>query len=287
MIRKNKIAQQEIIGFVLIMLIVISGARVGAEVYIYWPGCGGDQVWKFPWVLGASMGLWSPSPPQVNSELIKFATMCGVFGTCISPFLSNGALQSSWMVFTYAIGKDTGADLRRLFIYVLVPLIAMIPLALIFNIWLNCHLGISNTGEFALSTRVFNPYAAVLGTGTETLTWGVGNISVWDYCIWSSFGAIFIIIICVLRTMFPWFFLNPVGVILGVHHAGWLGWANVLPALLVKYALYKVLGPRRTEELMVPIVSGFAVGCGFLYLIVSAYTFSTLSLPNLRLLWKG
>ncbi|MGC9203212.1 MAG: hypothetical protein ACP5HX_11165, partial [Thermoproteota archaeon] len=81
-----------------------------------------------------------------------------------------------------------------------------------------------------------------------------------------------------------WIF-NPVGVVLSTN-AGWWSWPAALIALVTKYTLNRIVGPRRSFEVSVELVAGLGAGFSLMYLILGAYVFSTISLPNLGLLWK-
>jgi len=63
-------------------------------------------------------------------------------------------------------------------------------------------------------------------------------------------------------------------------------WLDSLIALILKYAFSRALGPRRTEELIVPAASGFAIGYGFLVLVADLYVWITYSWPFLLTNWK-
>jgi hypothetical protein len=133
----------------------------------------------------------------------------------------------------------------------------------------------------------WNPASAALGLGVQSMTWAAGRMPIWQQAVGQLIVALFVIASYFISARFPvlaWIF-NPVGVVLSTN-AGWWSWPAALIALVTKYTLNRIVGPRRSFEVSVELVAGLGAGFSLMYLILGAYVFSTISLPNLGLLWK-
>jgi len=274
---------------ILITLLNIGGAKIcaiAARCVGY--DCGPIFTWPLLYPLGTSLGLWQGTPPeQGNSQLALFGLFTGTMGTCISAYNDNTLFAPTEVAFHYAVAKGSNADMRKVFIYTIILLIVLTPFALAFDTWFNSHVGLVNTGEYGMGTGIFNPIGVALNTGLLSATAGKSPaITYGEYWAWTIVGAVTIWILHYLRATFPWFFIHPVGFLVGILDSYWTGWINPLIGLVVRYSLTKVLGAKRAEELIAAIFAGLAIGIGALYLLVGAVIFSTISIPNLRLLWK-
>ena len=274
-----------ILFFILVGLKCFGGARGIAE-FGSWDHAH-YQTYQMVWPVGAELGTWSWSAPQANASLATFGLAVGTAGTWTGFGMGNSALQYGIYGEYYGVLRKTGADLKKSFYELMIAMVFIIPFMLIFDAWFNSNVGISNTSQTGMDLNWFNPVQAAMDTGVASLSWGISPLlTMQEQALWGFLGALTVWIIYYLRMTFPWFFINPLAIWLFTMGAtNVYNWIEVPIALLVRYTLFKVLGARRAEELIVPLVSGLAVGIGAIYLIVGAVTFATISIPNLTTLW--
>jgi len=274
-----------VIAWAIISLVdTIGGARIWAE-YQNLSGCcfvPAHNYMLFP--IGAGLGLWSAIPPNAANSALVMTTMLPSLSTCAGPFEGNSVITPQQYNYPYGAGHGIKADLRKVFFAMMTILIIVFPFAFTYNVWFNNHVGLANTGDASLGAFLWQTANWQLWSGVESLTgaplspeqfWGVVTA-----------GAISSIAVESLRAYFPWFAISTVAVISGMSQTWWIGWVNGLIALVMKYSLTKVLGPRRAYEMIVPILAG--IMCGFVlgYIIVGIVITTTVSIPNLNVLWK-
>lgn len=277
-----------IFWFIIFTLINIGGAYAYATIFWYAADCHGYASWRLGFPLGAALGVWSSTPPQTNQALAIYGFASSSMGTCVGPYESNGVFSQSLATATYGLAKGVGADLRKVFYYVIIVLIFLIPFALVINTYINCHVGIANTGETGMDVNWWGVVAGGIDTGNRGLTWSVGYLPLEQFWVTTFIGFLIMVIVSLMRARFPWFVVPPIGVLRGIEGSsgGWAGWPNMIFGISLRVVLERVLGPRRTMEYLVPILSGIALGLGALYLLVGISVFATASIPNLMALWK-
>jgi hypothetical protein len=276
-----------IIWFIFFTIVNIGGAYYYAAAFWYAADCHGYMTWRLGFPIGSALGIWSSTPPQTNQALAIYGFASSSMGTCVGPYESNGVFSQSLATVTYALAKGVGSDIRKVFTYVIIVLIALIPFALVVNTYVNCHVGIANTGETGMDVNWWGVVAGAIDTGNRGLTWNVGYLSFSEQWAATIIGAIIIVAVAWLRTVFPWFFLHPLGVLIGFDGSGgWKGWPNMIIGIALRLILERTLGPKRTMEYLVPVIAGIALGLGALYLLVGISVMTTASIPNLMALWK-
>ncbi|MGC9014741.1 MAG: hypothetical protein ACP5KW_10245, partial [Thermoproteota archaeon] len=271
----------------LLFLIVGFGSAYTYAQFIWMAACEGYNLWKWVWPISSGIGLLPTVAPSTSANAAAFGYYTATMGTCVGAFESNSMYNPSILVSTYSIGADTKADLKRLLVYMLVALVFLAPFAFFFDAWFNSHVGISNTSQSSMDMFWWNPASAALGLGVQSITWAAGPMPIWQQAVGQLIVALFVFASYFISARFPvlaWIF-NPVGVVLSTN-AGWWSWPAALIALVTKYTLNRIVGPRRSFEVSVELVAGLGAGFSLMYLILGAYVFSTISLPNLGLLWK-
>lgn len=271
-----------VIWLVLFTMMNIGGAYLYAGGMWYGADCHGLYTWQLGFPIGQGLGIWSGTAPQQNASLAVYGLASGTMGHCISPFGSNSAFSFSQFTATYGLAKGTNADFKKVVTYLVIALVFLFPFALTVNTYVASHVGMANTGEQTWSTA-----AGALDTGVRGISFGIGDLSFTDMWTWTIGGGAIFVIISWLRTIFPWFFINPIGISLALGAGLWLvGWVNPLVAIILRVTLEKTMGPRRTMEYLIPILSGLAIGMGFLYFFVGLYIMATSSLPTFAALWQ-
>ncbi|MEM2960647.1 MAG: DUF6785 family protein, partial [Candidatus Bathyarchaeia archaeon] len=274
-----------ILWFIIATLANISGTRIAAEVATYWIGWHGTYGWQLIHPIGVSLGLWG-YPPQRNTSLAMMGLAHGLISGNPGPYANNGALQQSMLALAYGVAKGTRSDIRKIFNLILISVIIFVPFSLIFDVWFMSHVGLSNTGAGAMVVFPFNTISnSGLNTGIEATTWGVTRTPAESWT-WAIVGSIIIFAVGYLRSIFPWFFIHPLGLVLAGMHPYWIGWLNPLVALIIKLILLRTIGARRLSEIIIPFLAGISAGFAFLYVFLALYGFFTISWSNLTLLWK-
>ncbi|MGC8869546.1 MAG: DUF6785 family protein [Brevinematia bacterium] len=273
--------------WLVLLIINIGGTAMLGYIHDY-GGCPGYNAWKYVWPISSGIGLLPTTAPSTSANAAAFGYMVATSGTCVGVLGNNNSFNSSAVYLNlFVIGADTKVDLRRLLLYALTTLVFLAPFAFFFDAWFNSHVGISNTSQSSMDMFWWNPASAALGLGVQSMTWAAGPMPIWQQAVGQLIVALFIFASYFISARFPvlaWIF-NPVGVVLSTN-AGWWSWPAALIALVTKYTLNRIVGPRRSFEVSVELVAGLGAGFSLMYLILGAYVFSTISLPNLGLLWK-
>lgn len=276
-----------ILWFMLFTLVNIGGGYYYAGTMWYGADCMGPSTWQLTFPAGVATGVFSLAPPQpspVAAAVHGFASSS--MGTCVGPYEGNGVFSQTLMTINYGLAKGTRADIKKFFTYIITTFIFLVPFAFVVNTYVNSHVGIGNTGETGMDANWWGVGAATMDTGVRSVTWNIGQLSFSDMWLWTIVGSAFFIIIGWLRTVFPWFFLHPLGVLIGIRNAGWVGWVNPIIGISLRVILERTLGPKRAMEYLIPILSGLVIGLGSLYFIVGLSVMLTTSLPNLAALWR-
>ncbi|MBS7607035.1 MAG: DUF6785 family protein [Candidatus Bathyarchaeia archaeon] len=280
------------LGMMLIWFIIFTIINIGCA-YIWansiWLGgdCHGYMSWRLGHYIGSSINVWSAAAPQENSALAIYGLACGTMGTCAGAYQSNSFIAQPLVSIAYGYAKATGSDMRKVLIYTLITCVTLVPFALVVNTYVNCHVGILNTSESSMDVYYWGVMSMTFDTGVRRLTYATGRLPFGEYWGATIISAAIVIVVYWLRSIFPWFFLHPVGIAIGfAGSGGWNHWLNMVIGISTRILLNKTLGPKRTMDYLVPILSGLAVGLGSLYLIVGLFVASTISIPNLLMLWK-
>lgn len=275
-----------ILWFIILTLLNIGGAYYYAGAMWYGAHCTGYQAWQLTFPVGVGLGIWGATPPQQNQALAIHGLMWGTSGTCTGYYEGNSVLSQTTISATYGLARGTNTDMRKVFIYIIIATIFLVPFSIVMNSYVNCNVGIANTGESGMEVFPRNAIGPGMDTGVRALTWGLGALSFTDVWLWTIIGSAVFILIGWARTVFPWFFLHPLGVFIGIEDGWWVGWINPLIGITLRVVLERALGPKRAMEYLVPILAGLVVGLGALYIWVALHLTFTVSMPNLFALWR-
>jgi len=278
--------------FMMILYLIITTLIQIGGTYVYstvgqdpWGTCFHEQtpMWLTP--IGAAMGLWSATTPNIGNPTMTIFALANVQnGWCTGIWGDNSLIGMGMFAQSYATCKGTNANVRAVFTYATIALITLMPIAILFSTWVTSHMGIANT---PLSTMEPNNWeiGIALDSGVRSPpTYGTLNYA--EFAGWTVFGAVLIIILMWMRATFPWFRIHPFGFILGVHGAWWIGLWNPLIGLLIRLVIFRVLGAKRGYELLVTVISGLAIGMGALYLLMGLIITVNTVIPNYLTLWK-
>jgi hypothetical protein len=274
--------------WLLFILTAIGGAYFYAALFWYGAHCTGYDLWWLVYPVSSSLGLLPTVPTAGHSAAAVFGYYVATMGTCVGAFEGNCMYNPTILVSTYSLGAGTRADLKRLFVYMLVVLIALPPFAFFFDAWFNSHVGIVYTSQSGMDMHWWNPASAAMDLGVRSITWSAPPIPIHIAALWSIGWAIFIFLSYLISARIPilGYFLHPIGIVAINTESWWSGWVNPLIGVMIKYLLTRTVGAKRAYDITVELVSGLAVGFGLLYLVLGAYVFFGISLPTLAALWK-
>jgi hypothetical protein len=264
----------------------IGGAYFYATLLWYGGDCTGYNLWWVVYPVSSSLGLLPTVPTAGHSAASVFGYYVATMGTCVGAFEGNCMYNPTILASTYSLGAGTRADLKRLFVYMLVVLIALPPFAFFFDAWFNSHVGIVYTSQSGMDMHWWNPASAAMDLGVRAITWAQPPIPVHIAAAWEIGWMIFLLASYLITARFAVlsYFLNPIGIVAAPNW--WVGWVNPLIALIVRTLLTRAVGAKRAYEIIVELVSGLAVGFGLLFIVLGAYVFFGISLPTLAALWK-
>jgi len=222
--------------------------------------------------IGVQMGAWPATWPNPSETWFRTLFATNIGGSDLTWWSRTSGLGMISACNLYKMAHDTATSKKATYLTYILTLIIAIPLTGIIRLYILAHGGgIENS--------------ASMGTVPPSGKWNhfVNSnplpISFGDLWKWSAVGFVFTIIVYLLRTKFPWFFLNPdcfFGVLI---IPDWL-WFMCFVALIIKLLLIKILGAERFIRYITPIVSGACIGFGVTFLPAGLYNFFTATLPN-------
>jgi len=275
-------------GFVTFVFIIayllwsISSARGQAE-YAYWSL--GECATILPWLVlpaGALIGSWALAAPQENLSLLAFGVMAGSYMTCLS--FNNTPPGLGGFAIIYKMAYDMKTNLKEIMKWLVVFFIVSIPIYLAYSVWLNHHIGFTNLAESFQSAIPFDAPGAALNYGVRSL--GIpGGMSYDKFATWTIIGTVCSFIVMYIKYLVPRIPFSPI-LFLSYINIGPYMWINAVIGLVIKYVMHRTLGPRRTVEYVVPIMSGLLIGLGIMYVIAGIYVWMTAGLPTLQTYWR-
>lgn len=266
------------------ILYQVGGARYWGEWLHMAPGCHGYESWRVTWLTGTTLGYWTPAGANPGNTALAASMVMPSLITCTGPASCNSPLMPYMSVQYYGATDRTHANHNRIFYGSIILLLLFIPFSMIWQVYTQTHIGAVNTASHASNWAAFNPGAFLLDTGLQNLN-RMGPLAPETFVSMGILGIIAFFVIQFLRVQIPWFAVPPIAVMSGIADPYWMGWLNALLALIFKYILTKMLGPRRSLELTVPILAGFMVGTMILVPLINAVIIFDVCLPNLSLLW--
>jgi len=268
-----------IIGLIVItiyLLYQIAAARFMNEVWIHQPGP--DYCWTLYYPIGATLGYWNWSSPNVNSQALVASNALLVLNG--GGYDLRTAVSTPFSTLFYQMSRKLKASIKQMYFWYIIVAVLMIPTAIVLRLFMEAHTGAKNLAAAGIGPASGLSYG-VLTLSTPTYT---GFSWTTNYVV--AFLGMALIWILIYLKNFSWFsWFNPAGFILGMQTPGWMFW-NSLLALIIKFVTYRVVGPRKTEENIVPAISGFAIGTGAAALFDGLFTFFVSALPTTLAFWR-
>ncbi len=257
--------------FILAVWVILwyGNIRVLSEV-LEWDVVG---MWFQPfwWDVGAAVGAWPAKYPAISESLVR-TNMMGVALLNWGPRLSSQSWAYSFPLWKVAYETRTKAKYIFLAMVVVALTVAAIhgPLAIW---WMHKLGGFEKLGPIVYhewSEPQFKQYL-VAPPDPET-----PPLEHWGYLIG---GIVLTFIIYFLRSRFTWFFITPVGLMVGMIFPAFFLIGPIL-ALILKVLTIRIGGTRLYEEVGVPLAVGFAFGYGLNYFFVCLLAFVTRAWPE-------
>lgn len=242
------------------------------------PTCGCVPMWGGIAYFLYPAGLWSGAYPATIPTTSEAAFKSALFNTRLINW--NGRLATTNLGYSVMFGKVadyTKTRLSDVFKMLFVSVLIALPLAFVVDTWVTQHMG----GSLATGAPGNLNSRGVLSLDE----WPVSGVS-FELSYATIFAGIIFSIACyMLRSRFPWFFLNPVGVHIGVWamEYAWLGYGII--ALAIKYVLLKVLGGRKFSQWVWPMAAGACVGVGFPLIFLGFYEVFVYVIPRIGAMW--
>jgi len=238
-----------IVWLIIWLLIQTFNMRAVAEAFPFPHRYFQSLGWML-WPVGKAVGAFTTNP-DLNTPQFATAFMIGMTDN----FWSQGALYPWGMLRYFKMATDLKLSRRDAFIASIIAIIIGSITCLTMYVFLSYYLGLS-TGRWYRDTVVTR--SQLWGPTRWRWFWDRKGPTVTDWRAgWFVGGIVLALVLIKLRTMFPWFFLNLVGVFFAWH--SWFVGSAII-AFVLKYLTIKIGGARWYEEYGVPAVSGYIVG---------------------------
>ncbi|RLF23757.1 MAG: hypothetical protein DRM97_04395, partial [Thermoprotei archaeon] len=243
-------------------LFQIANIRGSAELWRHYTVY---QLFGTPYVYAM---LGAPAIPTTDPTMIKSIFLVCALGNA-GPRLSPFNIRTT--IYMYKVAEVNKVRAADVFWAMIITAIVAGIWTHVFGLWWIHHLG----GLSKLGPVPYHEWA--LGWAQNyTLTTPEFTIPEYIHLTWT--GIVFVIIVYLLRMRFPWFFWNPVAMMMTLFVMEWM-WLNCLIALIIKVIVFRVGGAKLYEERAVPAAIGFAMGYGFNFFITAVLQFCLRAWP--------
>jgi hypothetical protein len=247
------------IWLVLLQITSISDARKHAET--------GDPgglmhrlgvAWRpVIWDIGSGLGIFTKSPAETREAFATFFQTQAITGYPSFHFPIEGITAGC-----FKVGTDLKTSHMDILKGMLLAFILCTVIAVPTFIWMGYNYGLTNLTSNTLLVRSTSVSMAAGKSYTFTKTppydWGGGL-----HWPWMAIGIIVCGLIMYGRTVFPWFWLNPIGIFFGTSTMWWNIGGNSLFAFVLKALTVKLGGSRAYERYGIPLATGFLISYGF------------------------
>ncbi|MEM2294558.1 MAG: DUF6785 family protein [Candidatus Bathyarchaeia archaeon] len=251
--------------FIMLAFFFIFSARWCAETGgVLFPTHNLDQHYNIfydtiPLQLAGKLGL--------NTESIATTIYAGNWYHWWVPLIP---MEPTLVGFKFA--QETKTSTRDISIAIIIATLIGVVVAVPLGIWMFHYWGASvlyermlELGGVATTYEGWPPLVPFLSSGQSWLDF----YTIPDMPIWWIAGFVVVIIIEVLRSKFAWFFLNPIGIVVGSGAmCEWFYDGNLVIAWIIKQVSLRVLGGKGYERIIVPIACGLMIGYGVFFMLL-------------------
>jgi len=172
----------------------------------------------------------------------------------------------------FKFAQETKTRNRDISIAIIVATVIGIMIAVPLSIWMFHSWGASilyermlELGGVATTYEGWPPLIPFLQSGQSWFDF----YTIPDLPAWWTAGFIMVLVIEFLRTRFAWFFLNPIGIIVGTGAmCEWFYDGNLVLAWIIKQLAFRALGGKGYERIVVPIACGLMVSYAFFFMFL-------------------
>ncbi|MEM1829350.1 MAG: DUF6785 family protein [Thermofilaceae archaeon] len=214
--------------------------------------------------IGQAVGAWGPAPDPRALPGMAFYYSFGMGGARMSSLAMHHHFKS------YRLAANTKTLARDVLIVSLITIITTSIFGYLTWPWWYAYVG-GYARSRAIEYHVWNlggPWSFSYGTPPPIpLTEEIGYVAA---------AVIFTFLVYWARLRFPWFFLNPIGMMV-LPHWWWPTW---LVAFLLKFIVIKIGGARLHDKYVIPFSAGYCAGYGAIVIITAFIAFFTFAYPE-------
>jgi len=252
---------------VLTLLMLYGGTRMMGDVQQWFP-YGGHPA-GFLYDIGGFAGAWPREPPISNVASFRTFTLQYTW----SYWGSRIGNVTMWQQMkTYKVAYMTKTKAKDVFLTSLLCYVCFAIIVFPLTIW-----WYHNFGGFAKLSNIayyqwHSPHVYNMLTNGPTLPFE-------ERATLAAAGIIVPIVLYLLRSTFPWFIINPTGLMI-LPFIGWI-WLGGIIALVAKLVILRVGGAKIFEERVVPFAIGYNVGYGVNAALLGLLATFTICLPKI------
>jgi len=252
-----------ILSTIFLLLVVVYFARYFGELSTTPPGnvSNGGYLLKGT---GQMFGLWPSN--AYNQDLYVSMLTFQTFGWTGG---QNPNSMAGYSMNSYKIGSMTKTDNKTVLISTIIMVVVSIFLVGPFFLWVlhgvggfdiakGMYWGLNYSGDFFGLGGFPNYISRTIVTGSIESRYSLSSLEV---SAWILSGAAVVLGTFWLRTVFPWFWLNPLGLAMIVRFDSI---ASIFIALVVKGVTLRFGGAKAYEDVLVPLAVGVLVGMGLM-----------------------
>jgi hypothetical protein len=259
--------------FATIMLFFLYMTRMWGELGVYWIGWEDSALLQD---IGSSLGFLPPHP-AIDQGILSVGALQYAFAghyrfnpdkinplhAPLSPPLEAPTLPN-YSMLTFRVADTTDTDPRQMAHTQLITIILAGLIGVPLCIWWYYNFGILSKLSFMVMS-VARPGAGGASLATFYLTQPGYSTFTPPHWPWIIGGALFTGLLMFLRLRFAWFFLNPVGMIVGASCYCWTPMFNMLVAWILKTLTIRIGGAKAYEKIGQPAAIGWLIGNAFAY----------------------
>jgi len=250
-----------ILSTIFLLLVVVYFARYFGELSTTPPGnvSNGGYLLKGT---GQMLGLWPAA--GYNKDLYTSMLTFQTFGWSGG---QNPNSMAGYSLNSYKVGSMTKTDNKTVLISTLIMVVVSIFLVGPFFLWVlqspavggfnlakSMYWGLNYSGDFFGLGGFPNYISRAIVTGSLESRYSLDGFGV---SAWILSGSVVVLAMFWLRTILPWFWLNPLGLAMIVRFDAI---ASIFVALVVKGVTLRFGGAKAYEDVLVPLAVGALVG---------------------------
>jgi len=272
---------------ILAFIFNIFYARVYAETF-WQVGCGmgfaqGPSIWELMYQTGVVTRGWPTEVSWGSPMTDRSWFIINMNYSAVASWNTSFSMMSGGsMVTLYKLAYDLKMKMRdfliALIVGTLVLLFVLLPLV--------CYFILSTQGGYSAFTHLNSWWCWTMSgyyiTGRSSVT---GLDVGYNLGVLIGLGAVVSIVLYLLKTYVPFlWFINVPALYTSMIQANYM-WLTSLIALIIKYVAIRTIGVKRYEEYAMPIVAGWILGFGAMWLPAALINLFGVAIPRMQSLW--